>query len=448
MEHERVRQKFSLISIKKNPWLYATLATILFFVFLRAWRLHLPMETVFDEVYFPKMASQYLNHEAFFDIHPPLGKLMIALGELAFGKATSGWRQTVGWRIVPLLFGIAILPTAYWAVKTIFSDKRAGLIAALLLSIDGLFIVYSRTGLMDMFILTFGLVAFTFCWRFLQERFAGERAWLFLLLTGLFAGLAVAVKWIGAGFLPVVALTTFIAIFFNRKRPITFADFFVWFLSLFVLPAVLYILPFIANRVIDPIWHNNFWGQFVTWHQQSWGYNVHLNATHPYASKWWSWPFLIRPIWFYYKNINGNIVGVDGIGNPLVWWGSTLAVVYTTLVLIYSLLVWKRKESQVITRDQFWPLLFILGGWASFYLPWVKIGRVLFLYHYFTSYLFALLLAAFWLSQAMHEKRSRILVILALVAAVLVGLWFVPIWIAYPISQTWFNHLMWFKSWI
>src|SRR3989344_9156828 len=37
-----------------------------------------PNQTVFDEVHFGKFISGYYTREYFFDIHPPLGKLMIA----------------------------------------------------------------------------------------------------------------------------------------------------------------------------------------------------------------------------------------------------------------------------------------------------------------------------------------------------------------------------------
>lgn len=421
---------------KLHPLTLVALIAIAIFVFLRFWRLGFPGEMVFDEVYFPKMAHQYLTGENFFDIHPPLGKLIIALGELVFGNTT------IGWRVMPLLAGLAMLPVGYWATYQIFQDRRAGLILALLLAIDGLFIVYSRTGLMDGFMILFGLASLGFCWQFRRRRLSGEVAWGSLILTGLFAGLALAVKWIGAGFLPVVAVTVFATLYWNKNRAFEFADFLVFLGSFIVLPVALYTLPFLAN------WQTDFWHQFFEWHRQSWQYNVNLEATHPYASKWWSWPFLIRPIWFYYKADLGKIIGVDAIGNPIVWWGSTLAVVYSGLVLIYVALVNRKKASEVIDRSFLVPMLFTVAGWATFYLPWVKIGRVLFLYHYFASYLFALILTAFWLSQAMATKRGQMVVAALLLIAIIVGLLFAPIWIAYPIPQEWFNRLMWFRSWI
>ena len=54
-----------------------------------------------------------------------------------------------------------------------------------------------------------------------------------------------------------------------------------------------------------------------------------LKATHPYSSPWWSWPFLIRPIYLYTSDeISGWVARIYAFGNPLVFWFGFVSVVY------------------------------------------------------------------------------------------------------------------------
>ena len=102
-----------------------------------------PKETVFDEVHFGKFVSGYFTHEYFFDIHPPLGKLLI------FGAAKlSGFEpgfsfETIGqkfsdnsykWlRFLPSLSG-ALLPVVIFLIALEFSiSQKFAFLAGLLL---------------------------------------------------------------------------------------------------------------------------------------------------------------------------------------------------------------------------------------------------------------------------------------------------------------------------
>ncbi len=64
---------------------------------------------------------------------------------------------------------------------------------------------------------------------------------------------------------------------------------------------------------------------------QSFMYNYHANlhATHPYQSSWYSWPFTIKPMWYFYNTyLNGDAIStLTASGNPAVWWVSSIGAV-------------------------------------------------------------------------------------------------------------------------
>ena len=47
---------------------------------------------------------------------------------------------------------------------------------------------------------------------------------------------------------------------------------------------------------------------------------------HNYQSSWWSWPLMLRPIWYFYEPDQGAMRGVLLIGNPVIMWTGLIAV--------------------------------------------------------------------------------------------------------------------------
>ncbi|KAJ2820524.1 Dolichyl-phosphate-mannose--protein mannosyltransferase 4, partial [Coemansia furcata] len=64
----------------KNSSSYAFMAVLVLSFLTRYYRIWDPAQVVFDEVHFGKFASYYLRREYYFDVHPPLAKMLIALG--------------------------------------------------------------------------------------------------------------------------------------------------------------------------------------------------------------------------------------------------------------------------------------------------------------------------------------------------------------------------------
>jgi dolichyl-phosphate-mannose--protein O-mannosyl transferase len=119
-----------------------------------------------------------------------------------------------------------------------------------------------------------------------------------------------------------------------------------------------------------------------------------------------------------------------------------------------------------LLRYRSFPAAVILLGFITQYLPWSRITRVLFLYHMFGGLIFMILALAFVLAWMARSEVAvagpssifslRYLAYAHLAVAVLLFLYFYPVWTGLPISDmAYLNYppglwpgKMWFPSWI
>src|SRR5699024_11412879 len=87
-------------------------------------------------------------------VHPPLGKQLIALGELLFGY--TGW----GWRFSAAVCGTVLVVIVVRIAMRMTGSLLLGALAGLLLVADGATTVASRTALLDIFMTVFVVAAF------------------------------------------------------------------------------------------------------------------------------------------------------------------------------------------------------------------------------------------------------------------------------------------------
>ena len=154
---------------------------------LRFWHLSSPHDRIFDEVYYPKAGCILLGYsnatcdvrtsterywrDTEWDVgswtHPPLGKWMIAVGEKLFGTESFGWR--VSSAFVGTLTVMAVALMAYLMLGSVVWCAVAGL----LMAVEGMSFVLSRTGLLDSFVtfwVTVGFLAMLLDRRWIERR--------------------------------------------------------------------------------------------------------------------------------------------------------------------------------------------------------------------------------------------------------------------------------------
>ncbi|KAG8931241.1 hypothetical protein FRC02_003015 [Tulasnella sp. 418] len=135
-----------------------------------------------------------------------------------------------------------------------------------------------------------------------------------------------------------------------------------------------------------------FFGKFWELQKVMWTTNAGLTDRHSYDSRPSSWPTLKRGINFWVKDHTQIYL----IGNPIVWWLSTAAIVFYAVIRGFLILRAKRgykdfNHSFVVKYDNLCGFLTL--GWFLHYFPFYLMERQLFLHHYFPALYFAILLS-------------------------------------------------------
>ncbi|KAI0017903.1 dolichyl-phosphate-mannose-protein mannosyltransferase 1 [Xylariomycetidae sp. FL0641] len=133
-----------------------------------------------------------------------------------------------------------------------------------------------------------------------------------------------------------------------------------------------------------------FFGKFWELQKVMWKTNAGLVESHAWDSRPESWPILRRGINFWGKD-NRQIYL---IGNPFVWYTSTIAVAIYVLFKGVTVLLWQRSyvDYSNVTFKRFdYEIGSTVLGWALHYFPFYLMGRQLFLHHYFPALIFAIM---------------------------------------------------------
>ncbi len=489
-------------------WLWGWIGPLLvtgFAAFLRFDRLSQPHSIVFDETYYVKDAWGILHygvehdlvhgntdamvaagHTAIFGgggefvVHPPAGKVLIAAGEWLFGLNPFGWRFAAA-----LVGTLAVLLVARIA-RRMTRSTLLGCVAGLLLSLDGLEFVMSRTALLDIFLMFWTLAAFGCLvvdrdWgrARLAERMRtgdgrgpklGVRWWR--VLAGVCIGLACASKWDGIWY---VFAFAFLALAWDIgarraagvRRPFTAAlarDGGPLLGTLAVLPAATYLASWSGWFASSIGYDRNYAAghgvhtpvvaalySLFQYHKEILNFHINLHVHHPYQSQPWTWLVMSRPVAFFYASPTQGHGGctvancsreVLAIGTPTIWWASIAALV----VLAAWWLVHRDWRAGAV-------LLAVIAGW----LPWFAFpDRTKFFFYavVFVPYLVLAITLCLGLIIGPARAPASRRVLGAAVAGgflivALLNFWYLyPVLAAKLIPYASWHARMWFSSWI
>jgi len=485
---------------RTSPWL-GLLGFSVLALGLRLWGLGRFNQLIFDEIYYVPFALGYLNQSPPFDAHPPLGKYLIALG-LWLGQWGTAWFQwppltvegqsisLIGGRVINALVGATIpglvAMLGYGLSRGYPQPRRIcfSLVAAALMTLEGLTLVESRLALINLYWLWFGLLGQVF-WVVAPLR---RHPYRWRVAAGIALGAAINVKWNGAAFWLGLLLWEGLQAqsgllppgldgrggralegwrIGNRR----------WWLYLELIPWATYSLLWWPHLAMTG---ESFWGI----HHQLWRVHQTIGAggaSHPYCSPWFTWPLMLRPIAYFYQVLSPRtVVAIQAMGNPMLWWLSTAAMLALGLIWLsgrwpswgiaqakpqislesslesttHAALVepspvqpWSGEAS---SRASFAVESFLVLNYLAQWLPWLLVSRCTFLYHALGMVALSALALAWLMSGWLgHHRRSHRMMAWAMLGLIVLGfLFWLPLFLGWPISPDALQRRWWLPTWI
>jgi len=495
-----------------------------------------PAERIFDEIYYARSAQEYIHHLPQFEwTHPPLSKLILTLGALAYNV------DPIGARLASAFFGVLTVPLLYAFAKRLTSSTPASVAAIVLLLSSGYFYVQARIATPEIFVAFFALATIYCMYRFwiasqivkrgnecifpdgssiegnevefddgesIQLRGAklvdvasktswspdGARVeedgniiqwrrdgtiegtvdgspvrdtqpWIFwLCMTSLAVACVISSKW--NGFFDLACIWAIaLAVSLQRRLPwvpakragATPPRRFVWgnaygfHLPLFVaasvlITAIVYLLTYVpffrdgsnafsAHATLGDLWDLQ---------KQMYWYHHNLVATHPYSSKWWTWPLELRPVSYYYHVFAGVqppnqiVAEVLALPNPFMWLAQLITVPAA------GVLAWRARHKG---------MLLCVAAYLFQWLPWIGSPRIDFQYNFYPDTAIICLCGAYvlhrlWLFAASSStpRTLRAAVVGYLAVCVLSFAFFMPVLDGAKMTWKQWDARIWYKD--
>lgn len=462
---------------------------------------YLTNQTDFVQDIHPPLGRYLIAVSIWLDAHNPFTSHDKVLPEVLFDnpdRFRDAFRQEslinpFSYRWLTAFCGALIPVVLALIAHSLTQRKSLGLIAGTLGMLDGYLIIESRFALINIFLVLFGLVGCYGVLQGVQTKGNGQNLWL--SIGGIFLGCSVAVKWSGLWFMfgifgLIIGLRLLLisnamhltndSINLNRKNYRSWLNWFFYnlnnpslqnhtsgqvhtvfgfsrlsigqiFIYLILIPSVTYTLLWIPHLPL------NQGMSFIDRHQ--WILESHLISAvdgHPNCSRWYQWLFATAPVGYYLRHYEvdtplENITIMQGYGNPIVWWSSSIVIGMISIFTIYKLgaILVTRTTRKLHLHPHEWLFLYVTVNYWANLLPWVFVRRCIFQYHYLPAYSFAIIGLAWLVDLLILDKRTLVKTIgsLTLLSALLAFQFWLPIFVGLPMSAQDYEQKLWLRSW-
>ncbi len=342
-----------------------------------------------------------------------------------------GGHNAFGWRLPGVLSAVLLALGIYLLARALLRSVLAAQVAIFLAAFDFMTFSQSRIGTPDVYVAALVVLAYWAAYRAVHAGGRRQLAWF--AGAGVALGGACASKWVGvyaAG-----ALLAGLAAWAwlrpaLRRRPWQLAG--TVAVTMVGLPLAIYLASYALY-----FRSGHSFANFLALQQSMYHYHATLKDPHPAASPWWSWPLVLKPVWFYAHTVQTDRGPATAViydaGNLALWWPMLPALAGL------AVMAWRRRLAE-----------WALPGWASLgqWLPWVRITRVGFIYHFFSVVPFGIVALTYWVERGLRAKAWRRWAAAYLVLVVLLFVLIYP-WIsAVPIRDQDLANYQWLPSWI
>ncbi len=409
---------------------------------VRLWHISYPSNVVFDEVHFLRFVKNYRDGQYLFDIHPPLGKLILATVSKLFcgypkhhlphNGMPFGDTIYLPLRITSALFGAATTPVLFLISRTFGLSLPSSILPAIAHALDNLSVVEARVVVMDAQLTFFMAASLLAALKLFGSKQGTKRRKFYLYATSVLAACAISVKWTTAVTPLLIAVVAIIGAPFAR-RPLlvpemvsagsfAIALYTIFFMIHFwLLPAAGEgdaFMPFefqqtlLNNTHYDPNARGmGFFTSFVYLNAEMYRANARIKTRHHWESKWYQWVVNQRGLLYFDEPRMELTSRIYLIVNPFVSVAALFAVLATFAMLFGVYLpnrILKRLEPYSKLHGFAARATFLLLGYLLNLAPYLEVSRCTFLYHYIPPLFYAELLLANFVDVLPPRLRKRV----------------------------------------